>query len=54
MFLMFDCVTFRGSETLTLKQQARKSIGWKRCINEFAKDYKLLQSRSSMKMSSSG
>ena len=54
MFLMFDCVTFTGSETLTLKQQTRKSIGWKRCNDEFEQNYKLLQSRSSMKTSSSG
>ena len=54
MFLMFDCVIFTGSETLTFKQQTKKSIGWKRCSNEFAKDYKLLLSRSSMKTSSSG
>ena len=54
MFLMFDCVTFTGSETLTLKQQTRKRIGWKRCSDELAKSYKLLLWRSSMKTSSSG
>ena len=35
MFLMFDCVTFTGSETLSLKQQTRKSIGWKRCSDDW-------------------
>ena len=54
MFLMFDCVTFPGSETLTLKQQTRKRIGWERCSDELATNYKLLLSRSSMKTSSSG